>query len=142
MLSISICFKANEWKFSVSFDAWTSSNGHVFVAIVSHWIDNDGKLHKPLLLLKFFQIMNCLAKECLIDFAELTSDYSSESLADAVWKTLDTYGLKGRVRITAPFLLTDFHRPQIVVFVMDDATNNDNHAHGHRSEVCYRQNQI
>jgi hypothetical protein len=104
VLSISICWKANESNFSVSLDAWTSSNGHVFVAIVAHWIDNNGKLRKPLLLLKFFRAMNRLAEECLIDFAELTGDHSGESLADAVWKTLDIYGLKGRVRITAPFL--------------------------------------
>jgi hypothetical protein len=29
---------------SLSLDAWTSSNGHVFLAIVMHWINDDWKL--------------------------------------------------------------------------------------------------
>ena len=29
---------------SLSLDAWTSSNGHAFLAIVMHWIDDDWNL--------------------------------------------------------------------------------------------------
>jgi hypothetical protein len=29
---------------SLSLDAWTSSNGHAFLAIVMHWINEDWKL--------------------------------------------------------------------------------------------------
>ncbi|KAJ6616314.1 hypothetical protein B0H10DRAFT_1879187, partial [Mycena sp. CBHHK59/15] len=35
---------ANKSKFSVSLDAWTSSNGYAFIAIALHWIDNKGEL--------------------------------------------------------------------------------------------------
>jgi hypothetical protein len=31
-------------KVSVSLDAWTSSNQHPFLAIVAHYITNEGKL--------------------------------------------------------------------------------------------------
>ncbi|KAJ7728695.1 hypothetical protein DFH07DRAFT_757189, partial [Mycena maculata] len=48
-------------------------------------------------------------EECLIDFAELISDHSGEYLAATVWKTLEKYKLQG----------------WIVVFVMDNARNND-----------------
>jgi hypothetical protein len=38
-----------------------------------------------------------LSEECLIDFAELVGDHSGDSMANIVWKTLEKYGLKGRV---------------------------------------------
>jgi hypothetical protein len=31
---------------SISLDAWTSSNGYAFLAIVAHYVTNDGKLGK------------------------------------------------------------------------------------------------
>ncbi|KAJ7734348.1 hypothetical protein DFH07DRAFT_780342 [Mycena maculata] len=39
-----IKLKENESTFSVLLDAWTSSNGYAFIAIVLHWIDNKGQL--------------------------------------------------------------------------------------------------
>lgn len=33
-----------EGKVSISLDAWTSSNQYAFLAIVAHYITNDGKL--------------------------------------------------------------------------------------------------
>ncbi|KAI0245328.1 hypothetical protein BJV78DRAFT_1092357, partial [Lactifluus subvellereus] len=54
-----------------------SSNGHTFLAIVMHWINDDWKL-----------------KELLIDFCELVGDHSGENLAHAVYNTLNTCGLK------------------------------------------------
>lgn len=77
---------------SLSLDMWTSSNGHAFLAIVMHWINNDWKL-----------------EELFIDFRELVGVHSGENLAHAVYDTLNTYGLKGRV----------------VAINMDNALNND-----------------
>ncbi|KAJ6458310.1 hypothetical protein DFH09DRAFT_1115517 [Mycena vulgaris] len=37
-------FKENHSHFVQSLDAWTSSNGYAFMAIVIHYIGNDGKL--------------------------------------------------------------------------------------------------
>ncbi|KAJ7893099.1 hypothetical protein B0H14DRAFT_2685188 [Mycena olivaceomarginata] len=37
-------FASLQEKVSISLDAWTSSNGYVFLAIVAHYINNDGKL--------------------------------------------------------------------------------------------------
>jgi len=47
-------------KISLSLDTWTSSNGYAFLAIVAHYITNDGELGKnipmlPLWHLKIFQ---------------------------------------------------------------------------------------
>jgi hypothetical protein len=36
--------KELEGKVALSLDAWTSSNQHVFLAIVAHYITNDGQL--------------------------------------------------------------------------------------------------
>jgi hypothetical protein len=33
-------------KVSLSLDAWTSSNGHAFLAIVMHYINNEWQLGK------------------------------------------------------------------------------------------------
>jgi hypothetical protein len=38
----------NKSNFVLSLDAWTSSNGYAFLAIVIHYIGNDGKLGSPL----------------------------------------------------------------------------------------------
>ncbi|KAJ6534334.1 hypothetical protein B0H19DRAFT_964767, partial [Mycena capillaripes] len=48
-------------------------------------------------------------EEYLIDFAELVSDHSGESMASVVWETLTKYNLQAK----------------IIAFVMDNATNND-----------------
>ncbi|KAJ7080849.1 hypothetical protein C8R44DRAFT_653464, partial [Mycena epipterygia] len=48
-------------------------------------------------------------EECLIDFAELVSDHSGETMATTVWETLRKYNLQAK----------------IIAFVMDNATNND-----------------
>ncbi|KAF5345060.1 hypothetical protein D9758_010453 [Tetrapyrgos nigripes] len=79
-------------KVALSIDAWTSSNQHAFLAIVAHYINEEGQL-----------------EELLIDFRELLGEHSGENMADAVWKTLELYGLVGK----------------IIAIVMDNATNND-----------------
>ena len=38
-----------------------------------------------------------LAEELLIDFCELIEEHSGENMAEAVWQTLELYGLIGRV---------------------------------------------
>ncbi|KAJ7083643.1 hypothetical protein B0H15DRAFT_764267, partial [Mycena belliarum] len=48
-------------------------------------------------------------EECLIDFAELVSDHSGETMATTVWEVLCKYNLQAK----------------IIAFVMDNATNND-----------------
>ncbi|KAJ6595443.1 hypothetical protein B0H10DRAFT_1724873, partial [Mycena sp. CBHHK59/15] len=53
-----------------------SSNGYTFLAIVAHYVTNDGKL-----------------EELLIDFIELIGEHSGENMAEEVWMSLDRYGL-------------------------------------------------
>ena len=36
-------------------------------------------------------------EEMLIDFCELVGEHSGENMAEAVWQTLEIYGLLGRV---------------------------------------------
>ncbi|KAJ6616720.1 hypothetical protein B0H10DRAFT_1726853, partial [Mycena sp. CBHHK59/15] len=56
-----------------------SSNGYAFLAIVTHYVTNDGRL-----------------EEMLIDFHEILGEHSSENMVDAVWETLKKYGLDNR----------------------------------------------
>ncbi|KAF8867502.1 hypothetical protein BD779DRAFT_1464336, partial [Infundibulicybe gibba] len=58
-----------------------SSNLIAFMAIVAHYVNNDGQL-----------------EELLIDFRELIGEHSGENMAEVVWQTLSTYGLRDRVR--------------------------------------------
>lgn len=44
--SFFMCHQELDSKVSISLDAWTSSNQHAFLAIVAHYITNDGKLGK------------------------------------------------------------------------------------------------
>ncbi|KAJ6525049.1 hypothetical protein DFH09DRAFT_888882, partial [Mycena vulgaris] len=53
-----------------------SSNGYAFLAIVIHYIGNDGKL-----------------EEWLIDFRELVGQHSGENMAATVWETVEKFGL-------------------------------------------------
>ena len=41
-------------KVSLSLDSWTSSNGHAFLAVVMHYINDDWKLGKSYISLKTF----------------------------------------------------------------------------------------
>jgi hypothetical protein len=43
---------------SLSLDAWTSSNGHAFLAIVMHWVNDDWKLGKHSNLIVFNPLLN------------------------------------------------------------------------------------
>ncbi|KAE9392971.1 hypothetical protein BT96DRAFT_766503, partial [Gymnopus androsaceus JB14] len=50
--------------------------GYAFLTIIAHYITNEGKL-----------------EEILIDFHELLEEHSGDNMADAVWETLEKYGL-------------------------------------------------
>lgn len=39
-----------------------------------------------------------LLEEVLIGFEELIGEHSGENMADVVWRTMEVYGLQGRVR--------------------------------------------
>jgi hypothetical protein len=41
-----------------------------------------------------------LAEELLIDFRELIGEHSGDNMAEAVWQTLELYGLVGRARFS------------------------------------------
>lgn len=86
-------------KVSLSLDAWTSSNQHGFLAIVMHYITNDWKLGKfsfrSYMLTLIFLLFT---EELLIDFREMIGEHSGANMAHAVFETMETYGLVGRVR--------------------------------------------
>ncbi|KAL4258188.1 Zinc finger BED domain-containing [Pleurotus pulmonarius] len=67
-------------KISISLDAWTSSNHYAFLAIVAHYVTNDGQL-----------------QELLIGFQEINGEHSGENLAEVVWETLVKFGLTEKV---------------------------------------------
>ncbi|KAJ8514911.1 hypothetical protein ONZ45_g7593 [Pleurotus djamor] len=73
-------FKKLRGKVAISLDAWTSSNHYAFLAIVAHYVTNEGKL-----------------EERLIDFRELDGEHSGENMAEAVWETLTVYGILRKV---------------------------------------------
>src|SRR5882757_7506772 len=52
---------------------------------------------------------NCCTEELLIDFHELIGEHSGENMAQAVFETLNLFGLKGRV----------------LAIMADNASNND-----------------
>ncbi|KAF9070799.1 hypothetical protein BDP27DRAFT_1220106, partial [Rhodocollybia butyracea] len=57
-----------------------SPNGFAFIAIVAHYITNDGRL-----------------EEILIDFRELQGEHSGSNMAETVWDTLTKYGIETKV---------------------------------------------
>jgi hypothetical protein len=65
-------------------------------------------------------------EELLIDFRELIGEHSGENMAEAVWATMELYGLVGKVSFRALvhqcMLLI---RSQIIAIVMDNASNNN-----------------
>lgn len=71
-------------------------------------------------------ILTNILEECLIDFAELVSDHSGETMATTVWATLCKYGLQAKVSGQSRILRSALSRiNKIIAFVMDNATNND-----------------
>jgi hypothetical protein len=88
---------------AISLNAWTSPNRYAFIAIVAHYITNDGKLGKclylPALWRSICDLLPAASEELLIDFQQSIGDHSGESMAELVCNTLQNYGLTGRVRL-------------------------------------------
>ena len=51
-----------------------------------------------LVLTKYYILR--LAEELLIDFHELIGEHSGENMMEAVWQTMELYGLIGRVHVS------------------------------------------
>jgi hypothetical protein len=73
-----------------------SSNQYTFLVIVMHYITNDWKLVVQLFQFQFANANNCI-EELLIDFWEFLGKDTGENLAEAVWCTMELYGLQGQV---------------------------------------------
>ena len=61
-------------------DAWTSTNGHGFLAITIHWITEDWKL-----------------QDSLLDFIDLFGPHSGENLCNAFVKSCYDFGILTKV---------------------------------------------
>lgn len=86
--------------FSISLDAWTSANLIAFLAIVLHFVNENGELGMVFKSIHRLYMLTVLcAEEILIDFRELVGEHSGENMAEAVWETLVMFGIEGRVRM-------------------------------------------
>lgn len=76
-------------------------NGYAFIALIAHYITNDGKLgmYKFLPSASIYLYSKLVSEELLIDFHELVGEHSGDNMADAVWGTLEKFNLVGRVSI-------------------------------------------
>ncbi len=81
---------------SISLDAWTSSNNIAFLAIVAHYVTNEGK-HSEYGFAWVESNSNVFTEELLIDFQELIGKHTGENMAEAVWETLTLYGIQEKV---------------------------------------------
>ncbi|KAF8980063.1 hypothetical protein BDQ17DRAFT_1264096, partial [Cyathus striatus] len=59
-----------------------SSNQIAFLAIVAHYVTNDGR-----------------PEELLIDFQEMLGKHTGENMASVIWKTLQIYGLDSSSKV-------------------------------------------
>lgn len=82
---------------SLSLDAWTSPNQYAFLAIVAHFVTNDGCLGTSSFSYSLRPSQVATTDELLIDFTELIGEHTGANMADAVWSTMKRYGLVGRV---------------------------------------------
>ena len=57
---------------------------------------NNWRLGKPILHSHLYYSF-ALLEETLIDFKELTGKHSGDNMADAVWGTLELYGISDKV---------------------------------------------
>jgi hypothetical protein len=70
------------------------------MAIVAHYVTNDGQLG-AFFLSRLITHLHPLTEELLIDFRELIGEHSGENMAEAVWATMEAYGLIGKVSFQA-----------------------------------------
>lgn len=90
--------QAIQSKVSLALDVWSSPNGHAFLAIVLSYVTDDWTLGMSLAV-GYIHEADTLAmlEEHLIDFQELIGQHSGDTLGEAVWKTIEYYGLAGKV---------------------------------------------
>jgi hypothetical protein len=70
--------------------------------------------------------LHTVIEELLIDFRELIGEHSGENMAEAVWATMELYGLVGKVSFWASVRrCTLLMCSQIIAIVMDNASNNN-----------------
>jgi len=63
-----------------------------------------------------------LAEE-LINFHELIGEHLGDNMVEAIWQTIELYGLVGRV--CSSFFIYRLTSSQIIAIVMDNASNNN-----------------
>ena len=69
---------------------------------------NDGELGSSFVLSLLITHLHPLTEELLIDFRELIGEHSGENMAEAIWATMELYGLIGKVRFSASVLQSIF----------------------------------
>jgi hypothetical protein len=71
--------------------------------------------------------LRSLTEELLIDFRELIGEHSGENMAEAIWATMELYGLIGKVsfRASVTQLFNLLTCSQIIAVVMDNTSNNN-----------------
>ena len=92
-LSLTCSSQQHTGKVSISLHAWTSKNQIALLAIVVHYVMNDWRLGKPILHSHLYYSFTSL-EETLIDFKELIGKHYGNNMADAIWGTLELYGIK------------------------------------------------
>jgi hypothetical protein len=79
----------NEWKeilnkeapsVCMTVDCWTSSKNDSFIALTGHFIDPNFKM-----------------QTVLLDCSQFDEEHISQNLAESISKTIDEWGLKGKV---------------------------------------------
>jgi hypothetical protein len=84
-------------KLSLILDAWTSSNGYAFLAIVVRFINQDFELGQISASLWSPIMLRQQSEEVLIDFREIIGEHSGVHLADIVMEVLKLYGIENKV---------------------------------------------
>jgi hypothetical protein len=106
------------------------NNQYAFLAIVAHYVTNDGQLGSLFTLESENTMIYIFSftEELLIDFQELIGQHSGENMAKAVWAMMELYGLIGKVNLGLLGLLINGHLlndSQVIAIVMDNASNNN-----------------
>jgi hypothetical protein len=66
-----------------------------------------------------------MTEEVLIEFKEIIGEHSGENLANIVWKTMQDYGLVGKVNAALPLHQRLLTALQVIAVMCDNATNNN-----------------
>ena len=98
-LSLTYSAQQQTGNVSISLNAWTSKNQIAFIAIVVHYVTNNWRFGKPIFLSHLYYSFALLEKN-LIDFKGLIGEHSSHNMADAIWGTLELYGIKDKVHFS------------------------------------------